>query len=195
MNGLIISPNAVKLRMGGFGKPEQDIPPIPIATDGQGRMILSPELDLQVQSNGLDIRPLVESSDSVTATASNLFIRGLDGVQDSLSFNREASVAANQTSSVPILSTVYFLPTDTGAYRQNTFYVRNTGLVSVAVTVTLEIAPVNDSAYYVTDSSSFSLVGGNTLVLSPTRLMRYARVRVSALLSLATVTVYYFGRA
>ena len=193
MNGLIISPKARNLRMAGFGKYAENAPPAPVATDSAGRMILSPELDLQVQAAGLDIRPLQESRDSTAFTVSNLDIRDLSGSRDAVEFAQSASVSDVQSSQIPILGTVFFLPKDVSPYRQNAYYVRNTSL-SVGVTVTLEIGPQNADAFYVADSSAFSLLGGNTLLLVPSKLMRYARVRVSGLLSLANVTAYYFGR-
>lgn len=195
LNELIISPRAVELRIVGFGKPEQGVSPLPVATDSQGRMILSPGLDPQVQSNALDIRPLAENRDSVTCTVSELSVRGLTGERDSLSISRKESATATQTDQILIGGTVYFLPTDIGAYRQTSFYVSNVGL-SVGVNVALEIAPQNTDSYYVTDVSSGVLLGGQTVLLSPTRLMRYARIRVSAILTLivATVTVHFFGR-
>lgn len=195
LNGLIINPQAAELRVVGFGKPEQGVSPLPVATDSQGRMILSPGLDLQVQSSALDIRPLAENRDSVTCTAPELDLRGLTGQRDSLSLSRNASATASQTEQILVGGTVYFLPTDIGAYRQTTFYVSNVG-ISVGVNVALEIAPRNTDSYYVTDISSGTLLGGQTVLLSPTRLMRYARIRVSAILTLlvATVTVHFFGR-
>lgn len=195
LNGLIISPRAAGLRMVGFGKPEQGVSPLPVATDSQGRMILSPGLDLQVQSSALDIRPLAQNRDSVACTAGELDLRGLTGQRDSLSLSRNASATASQTEQIFVGGTVYFLPVDIGPYRQTTFYVSNVGL-SVGVNVALEIAPRNTDSYYVTDISSGTLLGGQTVLLSPTRLMRYARIRVSAIITLlvATVTVHFFGR-
>jgi len=61
--------------------------------------------------------------------------------------------------------------------------------------VQLQIAPVDIDAYYVNDGAEFELVAGGVVLLRPSRLMRYARVRVAALLQIGTVNVQYFGRA
>ena len=195
LNSLIKSRRAEELQATGFGRSELDSSVLPLATDSQGRMILSPGLDIAVQSSNLDIRNLAESSNGVSITVSNLDIRDLDGSRDSLVASHCLSVINSESGSVPILSTAYFLATNVGAHRQNTFYVSNVSGIVVGVTVALEIAPADIDSYYVAESSSFSLLGGETALLSPGRLMKYARVRVSALLALANITVYYFGRA
>ncbi len=162
-------------------------------TDSQGRMILSPSLHAAVTASNLNIHNLNPARDTAAITASNLDIRGLAGPGDSVSNWGSAYVQASQSSPVPILGTVYLLPRDMAPYSQNTFIASNN--LGVAVTIQLQIAPADNASYYINDGSSFSLLGNSRLVLVPSVLMRYARVMVTGLLSLGSVSVYYLGRA
>ncbi len=195
MNNQMKSLQARELRMTGLGRITGSTELEPMAADSVGRLILSPDLTIQVQSGGLDIRPLSASQDSVTITASNLDIRNLSGTQDGLAFDRMLSLETSTTSQVPSLGTVRLLTTNVSIYRQNTFYVSNASGLAIGVSVALEIAPVDIDSYYMTDGSSFNLFGGDARTFQPTRLLKYARIRVTSLLSLANITVYYFGRA
>ncbi len=85
-----------------------------------------------------------------------------------------------------------FLPKDISRFASNYYSVVNVG--GVGVTVTLQIAPIDSDSRYVNDGSSFSLVAGGTQIFTPSKLMRYARIRVSAVL-LGSVIVNYFGQA
>ena len=165
---------------------------VPFAVDSSGRLILSPSLSIGIAANNLDIRPLNTATDSVTVFASNLDIRDLSGAQDSIL--RYGSVFAEDSESGTIspLSSRTFLTRDVSAYAHNTYYVQN--LLGVVVNVTLQIAPVDSNNFYVADGSTLSLLGGATLLFSPSRLMKYARIQVGALLSLGNVEVRYFGR-
>lgn len=192
MNNHIFNTRAKHLLMAGYGKSEPDDSFIPIATDGGGRMILSPDLTIQAEANALDIRPLDWTRDSASITVSNLDIRDLTGTRDNLEVFSQSFAQASE-SAIFSLSSRVFLPTDVSPYRKNTFYVRNSSALSVLVTVALQIAPINTESYYVADGSSFSLIGGSTVTFQPTRLMRYARILVTATL-LANITVYYFGQ-
>ena len=195
MNNQLKSLQARELRMTGIGMITGSTELEPMAADSMGRLILSPDLIIPVQSGGLSIRPLNDNQDSVTITASNLDIRNLAGTQDGLAFDRMLSAENSTTSQVPSLGTVRLLTTNVSAYRQNTFYVSNTSGFSIGVSVALEIAPADIDSYYMTDGSSFNLFGGDAMTFQPTRLLKYARIRVTSLLSLANITVYYFGRA
>lgn len=179
--------------MAGYGKPEPDGSFMPMVTDSIGRMVLSPDLTIGTEANALDIRPLNEAWDMPSITVSNLAIRDLTGTRDNLTLFRQSFLEASESGQILALSSRNFLPTDIGAYRKNTFYVRNTSGLSISVTVTLQLAPINNDSYYVDDGSSFNLIGGNTVIFQPSKLMKYARIRVSAVL-LANVTVYYFGQ-
>ena len=163
------------------------------ATDSQGRMILSPTLNEAITASNLNIRNLTDARDAVTITTSNLDIRSLTGLQDSVTNYGSAYATASVTSSIPILGSVNLLPRDMAPYSQNTFIVINN--LGVAVTIQLQVAPADIDAYYTNDGGSTSLLGDSRLVLVPSVLMRYARVRATGLLSLGNITVHYFGRA
>ena len=155
------------------------------ATDTQGRMILSPSLNEAITASNLNIRDLTAARDVATITASNLDIRNLTGLQDTVTNYGSAYATASTTSSIPILGTVNLLPRDLAPYSQNTFIAINN--LGIAVTIQLQVAPVNIDAYYTDDGSSFNLLGNSRLVLVPSVLMRYARVRVNGVLSLGNV--------
>ena len=156
-------------------------------------MILSPSLNVAVTASNLDIRDLTPARDTVAITASNLDIRDLTGPQDAVTNWGSAYVQASQSSPIPILGTVYLLEQDMAPYSQNTFIVANN--LGIAVTIQLQVAPANIDSYYTDDGGSFSLLGNSRLVLVPSVLMRYARVRVRGVLSLGNVSAYYLGRA
>ena len=166
-----------------------------MAADGLGRLLLSPDITIPVQSSSLDIQSLSNSQDNVTITASNLDIRDLAGTQDRIAIGQMLSLTASVTSQVPSPGTVHLLTTNVSAYRQNAFYISNISGLSVGVSVALEIAPADIDSYYITDSSAFNLFGGDAMTLKPTKLLKYARIRITSLSSLANVSVYYFGRA
>ena len=180
--------------MAGYGKSEQDGLLTGIVTDNAGRMILSNQINIDTQAHALDIRPLSGAQDSASMTASNVDIRTLTGERDHLGISSRFSAEAQESAVIVALGVRNFLPRDLSAYSENVYYVQNTSALSISVTINLQIAPVNNDSYYINDGSSYSLIGGGTAVFEPSKLMRYARIRVSATL-LANVTVYYFGRA
>ena len=161
--------------------------------DANGELILSPSIILNATANGLDIRPLSLLTDSAFITASNLDIRNLSGTQDTLQIFKKTFAEDTASGSIPAFGTSFFLTKDVSNFKNNTYIVRNTSL-SVAVTVTLQIAPIDSPNFYVDDGSSFSLLASSVTLFRPTRLMKYARIMVSALL-LGNVTVYYFGQS
>lgn len=192
MNLLISNRRPESLKLTPYGR--QGGQSVPLQTDGQGRLILSPALTLPVAAEDLDIRALAPARDSVRITGTDVGVRALGGAQDSLSVKRADYAFAEQSVTVFLLPQV-ILTRDISPYKENIFRVRNTGL-SVGVLVQLQIAPADLSDYYVNDGSEFELIPGETLFFRPSRLMRYARVRVAALLALgSTVNVQYFGRA
>lgn len=165
---------------------------LPFATDGQGRLILSPVLSYTITANNLDVRDLSSSQDSLSITASDLDIANLQGTKDSLRLQRLNFAEGNESGTIVALGQRAFLPRDISSYRSNTYFVVNNG--GVGVTVSLQLAAVNSSSYYITDGSSFSLLAGGTRLFVPTRPSKFARVFASAVL-LASIEVYYFGQA
>ncbi|NLM84435.1 MAG: hypothetical protein GX189_07005 [Clostridiales bacterium] len=166
---------------------------MPLSADGQGRLVPSPAPAVPAAADRLDIRALTPARDSVYITGPDINVRPLGGAQDSLTAAR-ASFAFAEESGLAILLPQTFLTRDISPYKENVFRVRNTG-ATLGALVQLQIAPVDIDAYYVNDGAEFELVAGGVVLLRPSRLMRYARVRVAALLQIGTVNVQYFGRA
>lgn len=193
MNNHVFNTQVNHLLMAGYGKSGADGSFTPVITDHAGRIILSNHLDIETESDALDIRSLNETQDSALITISNLDIREFAGTRDNLKLSGRSFAEATESGVIVALSSRNFLPRDISAYQKNTFYVRNTSGLSVSVTINLQIAPADIDSYYTNDGSSFNLIGGNTAMFQPSKLMKYARIRVSALL-LANITVYYFGQ-
>lgn len=193
MNPLVENSAAQRLCAGGFMRdPAGDL--IPPRFDASGRPVPSAQNFWTIQARALDIRPFSHHTDSAGITAPNVGIRALSGERDAVTLAQRRSAIASASSPVGLLLPVYFLPTDVSAMRQNVFVVVNRALLSLSVRITLQIAPVDSDNYYVNDGSSYDLIGGSTQPFVPSKLMRFARIRVSALISTATVEVYYFGR-
>ncbi len=179
------------LEFANFGKYQDSL--IPTAVDAGGKLLFMNSV-MPVESDALDIRPLTEVTDLLSIAETDLEIRSLSGSTDSILLYAQSHASGSDGGIITPLSTRTFLPTDVSVFKSNCFYVSNLSGISVAVNVTLEIAPVNIGSYYLDDSVEFSLLGGSALLLEPSILMKYARVRISALLALAEVSVFYFGR-
>ena len=160
------------------------------AVDEQGKLVLSPALDIEVGEDGFDIQDLNAGVDSATITATNLDIRNLSGNWDSVMEYAQTWVTGSDSGSVS-LGTIYLMPVDISLYSTNYFLVYNTS--GVLVTITLQVAPVDSNSYYTDDGSSFSLLGWDTLFLTSDVTMKYARIKMYAAL-LGSATVYYFGQ-
>lgn len=196
MNKHIFDTKAGELSITGYGKDISDNIVIPIKTDSQGRMILSPDIIINAVSAppGLDIRPLDRMRDSAGITVQNLDIRALTGTVDGVTVAGLGSFVDSDSDQIGILTTTYLLPVDTSPYSRYSYLVKNTSGVSVGVNITLQAAPDNVANHYLDDGSSFSLLGGNMLILQPSVMMKFARVKITSLLSIANVQVYFFGQ-
>ena len=179
----------------GCGKPDtgnmERQRPVFLA-DAGGKLLLSPST-LDVSAAGLDIRSLTTTLDSANITANNLGIRNLSGGQDSVQMYGLANVTDSVTATLTALQTIYLLTKNTGNYRSNTYMVNNTS-TNIVVTITLQLAPVDSDAYYVADGSDFNLIAGGTAFFTPSKLMKYARLQLSAAL-LGSAVAFYFGRS
>jgi len=157
-----------------------------------GKLILSPLLTINVEASNLDIRNLNVTRDNAIITANDLDIRSLDGNQDSIQIYNKSYVEDFDSGTIVALGTRTFLTKDTSNYSKNIYLVRNTG--GVAVTVTLQIAPSNTESYFVNSGSQFDLIVGGATIFNPSNTLKYARIKVSALL-FGSVTVNYFGQS
>jgi hypothetical protein len=190
MNKDVSSNEAGRLKLQAQGRNgETDLP---LATDAQGRLILSPTLNVAIQADNLNIRDLTVARDSLAVSASTLDVRDLNGSQDSVQLQSRTFAEDSDSGTIVALGSMNFLPKDVSKYAGNYYVVRNVG--GVGLTVTLQIAPVNNDNYYVNDGSSFDLIAGGTQIFTPSRLMKFARIRVTAVL-LGSVIVNYFGQS
>ena len=162
-----------------------------IAVDSSGRFLISSQSAVPITAVNLDIRNLTETRDTVNVVATNLDIRDLNGAQDSVQIYSQAFTETNISTSV-VSGTNILLATNIGAYSSNSFFLRNTG--SATVTVTLQVAPVNDSNYYVTNVSATSVSAGNNYLQAVSIPVKYARLSVTATTTVSVVA-YYNGRA
>ena len=146
--------------------------PKAVRSDSAGELITSSSADIPIEASHLDIHALSGLTDSVLVYGQNT------------AFDAESAAIVG-------LGSYDFLPRNVGPYSRNTYLVVNTG--SIALSVTLQLAPVNSSSYYVNDGSAFDLLVGDTHTFEPSRLMKFARIHVTALL-LGSATVYYLGQ-
>lgn len=145
---------------------------VPVSTDAGGKLIVS-------------------SDDALHVATDNLNIRGLSGAADSVDVYGQSWAQDSESGTILGLGSRNFLTKDVSMYARNTYLVVNTG--SVALSITLQIAPANNDNLYVNDGSAFDLLIGDSHLFEPSRLMKYARIRIAALL-LGSATVYYFGQ-
>lgn len=191
MNALVFNNHAWRLNTtiyGNYGGAS-----VPVATDAGGNFVFSPTSLVSVTASNLDIRNLTSSRDTVNVTAVDFDIRNLSGTQDSVAVSAKGFVEASVTQTVSSGTTAYLLTREIAAYSQNSYFLRNTN-ASGSITVTLQVAPVDDVNYYVSATASGVSAGSNYLAAVAT-LMRYARLRVDTGGTAIGVVVYYNGRA
>lgn len=191
MNFLIFNRSAENLKSAIYGQHNENI--VAVATDEQGNFIFSPTSQITVTATNFDIRNLTSTRDTVNVTALNFDIRNLDGAQDSVQVSAKGFVESRATVTISANTTSYLLTHDIGGYSQNSFFLRNTNSLG-SITVTLEIAPADDSNYYISFTSAGVSASSNYLAAVAT-LMRYARLRVQTGSAAVGVDAYYNGRA
>jgi hypothetical protein len=189
MNQLIFNRTSKELQALFYGM--SGSVPIAVAVDSSGAFLISAQSAVPITAVNLDIRNLTQSRDTVNVTATNLDIRDLNGAQDSVQVYNESFVesftSTNVTSGTNIL-----LTTNIGSYSGNSFFLRNTG--GSTVTVTLQIAPVDDNNYYVTHIAAQGVSAGSNYLQAVTLPIKYARLSVAANTTVSVVA-YYNGRA
>ena len=126
MNLLISNRRPESLKLTPYGR--QGGQSVPLQTDGQGRLILSPALTLPVAAEDLDIRALAPARDSVRITGTDVGARARRA-QDSLSAKGRLRLCRAERDCISPA------PGDHAGhspYKENIFRVRNTGLMSRA---------------------------------------------------------------
>jgi len=190
MNFLVFNKSAENLKAAIYGQHNQNV--VAVAADEDGKLMFSPASQITVTASNLDIRNLTSARDTVNVIATDFDIRSLNGARDSVAISAKAFIEARATLSVPANATLYLLTYEVGPYSQNSYFLRNTGGGSVSVA--LEIAPVNDNAYYVS-SGVTGVSAGNNFLAAVATLMRYARLRVETGSATIGVDAFYNGRA
>ena len=191
MNNLVFNKHARSLKAAIYGQYSDE--PVPIAADVDGNFVFSPASEITVTASNFDIRNLTSTRDTVNVTATDFDIRSLSGTQDSIAISTKGFIEAQATQTIGSNTTAFLLTREIGAYAQNSYFLRNTN-VTGSITVTLQIAPVDDGDYYVSSAASAVSAGSNYLTAVIT-LMRYARLRVDTGGTAIGVSAYYNGRA
>lgn len=189
VNCIVFNPAADRLKAAAYGWDGSVYRAI--AVDSSGMLQLSPQNPIAVTATDFDIRSLSSSTDSVLVTAIDLDIRNLSGTQDSVQLQSCGFVEDNITVTVPS-GTTYLLTKNISAYRENSYFIRNTG--GGTVTVTLQLAPLDDTNYYIDNSSAQGVGTSSNNLNAATTVMKFARLRVVASTNTGVV-VYYNGRA
>ena len=143
---------------------------------------------IAVDSNGYF---LFSSLSVITITATNLDIRNLRGTQDSVQVSSMGFVEDNVTMTVPS-GTNFVLTENISLYSENSFFIRNTG--PATVTVTLQVAPLDNPSYYVGNSTAQGVASSTNTINAVTLPMKFARLQVVASTNTGVI-VYYNGRA
>lgn len=164
---------------------------VAMSVDATGRPILTVDTTQTIAAANLDVRNLSGASDTAVITATGFDIRPLSGANDSLIQLENFNAVASDTATL-VLGGTTVLTMDTSPYSYGIFVVR-ADFISLLTTVTLQLSPVNTTAYYVDDGSHSGLLLGGVYVLKPTRLARYARIFATGIGSV--LTAYYFGQA
>lgn len=170
MNYLVFNNNPANLLTGIYGSDGTQFRAVTVDTGGN--VILSP---LSV----------------ISVTATDLNIRDLSGTQDSVLVYGQNFVEDTVSTTVPS-GTTYLLVKDISPYRQNSYFIRNNG--SVSITVTLQVAPVDGDSYYVDNSTAQTVSASSNNITSVSVAMKYARLKVVASTS-TSVVAYYNARA
>jgi hypothetical protein len=192
MNFLIFNRSAENLKTAIYGRHDEDL--VAIAADDQGRLMFSPESLVTVTATNFDIRNLTSARDTVNVTATDFDIRNLSGSQDSVQVSAKGFVEAQSTLTVAANTTTYLLLREVAPYSQNSYFLRNTNPLTGAVTVSVEIAPVDSGDYYMATVTQ-SVAANSNFLAAVSTLMRYARLRVQTGGSAVGVDAYYNGRA
>lgn len=189
MNNLVFNTVAKNLKAAFYGFYDNNY--LPVTVDEYGYIIFSPLSVITVTATDLDIRNLNYAIDSVTITATDLDIRNLQGTTDSIQIASCAFVEESNTLTIPAATQTMMLIRDISAYSQNSFYIRNVS--GGAVTVSVQVAPTNDNAYF-TSLTATSVPVGSIFINAVTVPIKYARLSVTT--NVATeVSAYYNGRA
>jgi len=189
LNNLVFNNTAKLLRAALYGDYGGEYKPV--AVDENGLFLFSPLSVITVTASNFDIRDLNYATDSVTVTATDFDIRNLTGARDSVAVSSMGFVEATVTQTVAS-GTSYLLAQDISAYSQNSYFIRNNS--GGTVTVSVQVAPLNNNAYFLNHTSPAGVSSGNNYIAAVTVPARFARLSVAAG-SNTNVTVYYNGRA
>ncbi|GBG57468.1 hypothetical protein SPFL3101_02812 [Sporomusaceae bacterium FL31] len=120
-----------------------------------------------------DIRPLT-TADQVTVSATDLDIRALDSVTDSVTAIVSVSHTEPAADNVTTSDTYAGTGQDVATWRTFSFFIENTSATAVSGTVKIQISP--DNTKWVDDGAEYVLEQNETTVLVTSKYLRYARV-------------------
>lgn len=163
---------------------------VPVSVDIAGRPKLIINGTQTIQASSLDVRNLTEATDTANITATNFDVRPLSGTEDSILLYRNGFAVTSATQTLLIGGTTV-LTVDTAPYARNAFIVR-AELISLLTAASLQLAPVNNASFYVTDSTQSGLILGNEYLFVPSVSMRYMRIFATGVGS--QLTAYHVGQ-
>ncbi len=146
-----------------------------------------------------NIRELSGATDSVTVfgtvtvTASNLSIRSLSGITDSINISATTNVT-DSTVLTAVTNSAAVLVKDASQQGKYSYYVRNTG--SNTVTVQIQVAPLNSTAYFTNDdvSGPMAVGPGTNKVIVPAYYMNFTRLFYETSGAANTFEVFYTAK-
>ncbi len=163
---------------------------IPVSLDAAGRPLLQIDGTQAIQADALDVRSLSAAADTANITASDFDIRPLNGARDSVLLYRNGFFVASATQTLLIGGTTV-LTVDTAPYARSAFLVR-ADFISLLTAASLQLAPVNNASYYVTNSTQSGLILGGDYLFVPSVSIRYMRIFATGVGS--QLTTYYVGQ-
>lgn len=163
---------------------------IPVSVDSAGRPLLQINGTQDIQADALDIRNLSAATDTSTITGADFDVRPLNGAQDSVLLSRNGFFVASATQTLVIGGTTV-LTVDTAPYARSAFLVRADS-ISLLTAASLQLAPINNASYYVTDSTQSGLILGGDYLFVPSVSIRYMRIFATGVGS--QLTAYYVGQ-
>lgn len=132
-------------------------------------------------------------SGTVTVTATDLDIRNLNSASDNVTVTGNITSMLNVAeSNVAVTSgqTGVVLPMNTSNMSMYSYYVKNTAAETLSVF--LQVAPINDNAYYMQDSATIvQIAQNNSAILTAEKYLNFTRLNYSAGGATPSFEAYY----
>ena len=197
MNNLVFNTEAEQLKTSIYAQaPDSSFQPV--QTDANGNLGVAVGNAVTIANDSLTVAGSVTVGNAVNIANDSLTVAGSVTVGNAVTIANDTLTAlisgyaftSNSVAITTSASGVAFDNLDISSIREGSFFIHNAGITPF--TVSLEISPVANDAYYAVDPSYTSqLVGSNAnVLLAITKLGNYARVRYS-LLGQNTFQVFY----